>query len=371
MSRRLKLIMTCMGLTIFLSISPINAQILQDTIALKLVREDIDFIYNLQFNNAREVYSKIIKLYPEHPIVFLLKGIMTYWENYPMLRTTPSHVTFEEDMRQCVRLSLTNSNPEYKAEYLLANLCASGMLLMYYDDNDLIMEVIPLAKSTYTHLRQAFDLTRVCSDLYYFTGLYDYYREGYPKVFPIYKSLLLPFPSGDMPKGLKELKTAATNSVVLRPQSYSLLSSIYMNFENDYPESLSYWQILHEQYPENIYYFMNYTKTLLLMKQYDEAEKLIVSSSETKENKFFQAQLLILKGILQEKKYHENSLAQQYYNKGISDISIFGKYGNEFAAYSFFGLSRIGESNGEKQASKIYRKEALRLASFKKINFDK
>jgi hypothetical protein len=245
------------------------------------------------------------------------------------------------------------------------------MLLMFYDDNDLIMEIIPLTKSTYTHLRHAFDLTSDCTDLYYFTGLYNYYREGYPNVFPIYKSLLLPFPSGDMAKGINELKTASVNAVVLRAQSYSLLSSIYLNFENNYTQSLYYWQTLHDQYPENVYYLTNYIKNLLLMKKYDEAERLIFGSSETEWNKYFQAQLRILNGILQEKKYHENILAQQYYNQGISDISLFGKYGNEFAAYAYFGLSRISDPNNEKHVNNIYRKQAMKLATFKKINFEK
>jgi hypothetical protein len=69
-----------------------------------------------------------------------------------MLRTTPSLVSFEEDLRQCIRLSETNDNPDYEAEYLLANLCARGMLLMFYDDNALISEVIPLTISTYKNL---------------------------------------------------------------------------------------------------------------------------------------------------------------------------------------------------------------------------
>lgn len=360
-----------MGLSMFLSLAPGNAQILQDKKTLSLVKADINYIYNLQFDSAREVYSKIITLYPDHPIVSLLKGILTYWESYPMLRTTPSHVAFEEDMRQCIRLSETHSNPGLEAENLLADLCASGMLMMYYDDNDLIMEVIPLAKSTFIHLRRAYNFTTVCQDLSYFTGLYDYYREGYPKVFPIYKSLLLPFPAGDMAKGINELKTASINSVVLGAESCSLLSSVYLNFENKYPESLYYCKTLYDQYPENVFYLTNYIKNLLLMKQYDEAERLILAPYAAEGNRFFQSQLMILKGILQEKKYHDNKTAQQYYDQGIKEISIFGKYGKEFSAYAYFGLSRIGESNDEKHVNNTYRREALNLATFKKIDFDK
>jgi hypothetical protein len=365
-----KNILRCIGLSLSLGLASVNAQILHDTTALGLVRKDVDYIYNLQFNSAREVYEKIIRLYPEHPIVFLLRGIMTYWENYPMLHTSISRASFEEDMLQCIKLSEANKNPAYEAEYLLANLCARGMLLMFYDDNGLIMEVIPLTTSSYKHLKRAFDLNSVCSDLYYFTGAYNYYREAYPRIYPVYKPFLLLFRSGNTELGIEELHKACINSVVLRGESYSLLSLIYLNFENNYPQSLYYYRILHEQYPENEYYINLYIKDLLFMKQYNEAEKMIYASQESGRNNYFQAQHMILKGILQEKKYHDNKLAQQYYKTGITVISSFGEYGSEFAAYAYFGLSRISEANGEAQSKKIYRKEAMKLADFEKINFD-
>ena len=251
MHGRFKIIMIWIGLSLFLSSVPVDAQLLRDTTVLKLVKEDIDYIYNLQFNNAREVYTKVIQSYPGHPIVYLLRGIMTYWENYPMLHTAPSHVSFEEDMRQCIRLSEMNDNPDYEAEYLLADLCARGMLLTFYDDNDLIMEVIPLTTSTYKHLKRAFHFASVCTDLYYFTGVYKYYREAYPKIYPVYKPLALLFPHGDMETGLKELQTAAVNSVVLRAESCFLLTSIYLDYENELSQSLYFCKTLHEMYPGN------------------------------------------------------------------------------------------------------------------------
>jgi hypothetical protein len=296
---------------------------------------------------------------------------MTYWENYPMLHTDPSHESFEEDMRQCINLSEKNDNPDYEAEYLLADLCARGFLVMYYEENALISEVIPLTIGTYKHLMRAFDFTAVCTDLYYFTGLYNYYREAYPRAFPVYKPLVIPFPRGDMEIGLMELQTAAESSLMLRAESCVVLTWIFLNFEKNYTESLFYSGALYEQYPANTFYLATYMRNLLLMKKYDEAEKLILASPDEAKNKYFQAQLIILKGILQEKKYTDNKLAQQYYNKGINDISIFDEYGKEYAAYAYFGLSRISEANGEKQTSRTYRKQAMKLADFKEINFDK
>jgi hypothetical protein len=368
---RFKLILKWLGLLLFLSSSPVNAQLLEDTTALNLVKKDIDYIYNLQFNNAREVYVKITGLYSGHPIVYLLRGVMTYWENYPMLHTSSSHVSFEEDMHECIRLSEMDNKSGSEAEYLLADLCARGMLLTFYADNDLIMEVTPLTINTYKHLRRAFDFTSSCADLYYFTGVYKYYREAYPKIYPLYKSLAFLFPHGDMVTGLKELQKAAISSIVLGAESSYLLSWIYLGLENNLPESLYYCSSLHEKYPENELYLDIYIRNLLLMKKYDEAEKLISGSSVDEGNKYFQSQLIILKGILQEKRYHNNKLAKEYYNKGIRDLSLFGDYGNEYAAYAYFGLSRVSDDDGEKHTRKIYRKEALKLAEFKKITFDR
>jgi hypothetical protein len=372
MCRRSYFIFICLWLSLMLGSVEVDGQLLQDTVGLKLVKEDVDLIYNGKFDKARDIYGQIIGSYPGHPIVFLLRGIMTYWENYPMLHTSHLHQSFEADMHQCIKLSEANKNKDYEAEYLLADLCARGMLLMFYADNDLIMEVTPLTISTYKYLMRAFDYTAECADLYYFTGVYKYYREAYPKIYPVYKSLAFLFPHGDMVAGLQEIQKAAYNSIVMGAESFYLLIWIYLGFENMPMESLLASKTLNEKYPDNLLYLNSYLRNLMLMKKYDDAENLISASKENGGNLFFQAQLKILKGILQEKKYHDYVLAQQYYNEGISEISLYGAYGNEYAAYAYFGLSRIVEDEeGEKHARKTFRKEAMKLAEFKKITFDK
>jgi len=99
MLRNLVAIMTFTGMLSVIHPAQSDAQILQDSSTLNLVRENVGCIYNLQFDRAREIYSVIVRRYPSHPIVHLLKGMTTYWENYPLLQSSPSHVSFEEDMR--------------------------------------------------------------------------------------------------------------------------------------------------------------------------------------------------------------------------------------------------------------------------------
>jgi hypothetical protein len=371
LSRLFKILVCLTGLSVYTCSFSVEAQLLRDSTILNLVKKDIDCIYNLQFTKARDLYTKIISAYPEHPVGYLIRGMITYWENYPLLNSSPSKASFEEDLRQCIKAAEKDISTDNEAEFLLANLCARGFLLMYYSDNNIVMEVIPLASSSYKYMRQSFDFTSVCTDLYYFTGVYNYYIEAYPKAYPVYKPLTLMFPSGDMKEGLNQLKKAASESVVLRAESAFILTYIYENFENNFIQAHTYSLALHEHYPENLRFLASYIKNLLLQKRYDEADKIIESPATKKTNTYFRAQLQIFKGILAEKKYLDDNAAEQYYNQGIREISPFGEYGSEYAAYGYFGLSRISEAEGEKNASQLYRKEAIRLADFKKINFDR
>jgi len=369
-NKRFKILIRFIALLYCLGTSTINAQVLEDTASLNLIKRGVDYISNFEFEKADKVAGMISQAYTGHPIEYLFRGMITYWKNYPLIPTSTAHVSFENDLISCINLSEKEHNPAYDAEYLLIDLCARGILLEYYANNGLNMEVIPLAKETYQNIRRAFDFTKVYSDFYFFTGLYNYYREAYPEAHGLYKTLAFLFPKGNKEKGFKELQISANNSIFLKAESSSLLSWINISFENNYQEAFNYSKSLQELYPSNLSYLGEYIKNQLLVKKYDQAESLIISSGNDNSNHYYQAQLSIFNGILQEKKYHDNKKAEEYYNKGIRDISIFGEYGNEFCAYAYFGLSRIGADKSDKHNRRAYRKKANDLAAYKKVNFD-
>ncbi len=359
------------GIVFLIGSLALHGQILRDSSTLVIIRQDIDLLYNFKFNDARNLSDEFIRHYPDHPIVNLISGLTTYWENYPLLQKSDFQESFENDMRKCIELSENKRDSANEAEYLLASLCARGMLLTFYSDNDMIADVIPLAISTYKPLRSSFEYTSSCTDLLFFTGLYNYYREAYPKEYPVYKSLALLFPEGNTETGIKQLKTSASGSVVLSPESYYLLSWIYLNFENNYSESLHFSRTLHEKYPDNDLYKATFIKNLLLIGKYDEAESLFSESSGSDNGSYLSAQLSVFKAILQEKKYKNPALAEELYNIGIHNLSDFGSYANEYIAYGYYGLSRISKSRGENHTAKIYRNQAEKHAEFKKISFDR
>jgi hypothetical protein len=367
---RFKMSAIFLGLILCTGTSSLEGQLLKDSTSVKLIKKGIDYVYNFQFNNARKVGQEISKLYPGHPVIYLFNGMIAYWENYPLITTSAARESFEEDMNKCIELCDKNKNPSIEAEILLVNLCARGLLLLFYTDNDMSIEVFPIAMTTYQCIRRSFNYTINYSDFYFFTGVYNYYREAYPEAHPIYRTLAFLFPTGSKTKGLEELQIVADNSIMLKAEAYTFLTEIFLSFENNSQKATFYSKSLHRIYPDNPEYLGSYIKNLLLIKQYDEAEKEILSSDSYLKNHFFQAQVTVFNGIVQEKKYHDIQKAQQFYMKGIKDMSTYRSYGEEYAAYAYFGLSRISRMNGDKDNEKTYRKLALKLADFKNIDFD-
>jgi len=344
-----------------------NAQVLKDTATFRLMREGIDYIYNMQFDEATAIYNKIVEIYPQHPIVYVYKGLITYWEHYPITPYSPEKASFESDMLHAIELIEEKTDHKSDPEYLLSSIGARGLLLLFYADNDLTRDVISMASGTYQYVKEAFNHTGSYADFYFVTGLYNYYREAYPEAHPVYKPLAMLFPKGDKVKGLKEMQYAAKNAIVLKAESYAFLSGIYISFENDFQQAYQFSRALHELYPGNVQYMATYLKNLLLVKRYAEAESLIRSSQEGYNNHYFHAQLSILNGIVQEKKHHNLRQAEYFYEKGIREIEPYGTFGSEFAAYAYYGLSRL---TSDKHQKKTYRKKAIDLSDFENVNFD-
>ncbi len=358
-----------MLLSIYLPVA-LNAQILSDTASQNLVRKSIGYIYNLKFSEYSQSFEKLKNIYPRHPVIYLLEGMKIYWEHYPLINPTPDSYTFEKKMKDCIDLCESDGSKSDDPELLLANLSARGFLLLFYLDNNMTMSVIPLATSTYRYIRRSYDFTSVYPDFLFFTGLYDYTRVVYPETYPVYKPVAMLFPKGNKQEGLKELKKAAESSIFLRAESALFLSGLNLTFEKNFSEALEYSRYLHELYPENAEFLGFHIRNLLLTKRYDEAEALLNLSPGFTNNPFYQAQATIFTGILKEKKYHDDKDAERLYIKGISDLTPFSCYGNEFAAYAYFGLSRISGRKSDPGLRKSYRRQAEELADAKDINFD-
>ena len=169
----------------------LNAQILSDTAAIKLLKEGVDDIYGFRFSEARLIGRELSRAYPGHPVLFLYEGMLTYWSNHPLTPSSKASEVFEKDMTECIRIAERDQNLDNYAEYLLANLGARGMLLLYYADNNLQSKINPMVISTYRYVRESFNYSAVFPDFNFSPGSTIITVKHIPKHIP--STRCLPF----------------------------------------------------------------------------------------------------------------------------------------------------------------------------------
>jgi hypothetical protein len=241
---------------------------------------------------------------------------------------------------------------------------------LYYADNGLSGKVISLAPKTYQWVIKSFDFTRSFKDFYFITGLYNYYREAYATAHPIYKPALIFFPHGNKRLGLSQLKIAADSAIFLAAESMTFLAGIYQDFEKDAAKAIQYSKKLKDTFPRNYEFRIQYIRDLLVIKKFGEAESLLNSMPYESLNRFYQSQIDVFKGVIQEQKYSSPREAEQLYWTGINKAEAFGPIGAECTSYGYFGLSRINLAAGNSKYAKQYRKKAKELSSYDHVNFD-
>lgn len=348
-----------------------GGQVLQDTQTIDMIRNGVRCIYNYEFEQASVVSVYLEKKYPNHTVTYLFRGMTMYWQYFPILPGTPEAEQYETCLGKGMEVAEQNlKDNEIVAENLLSALGSIGLLLLYYSDNGMSGKVFSMATKAYQWVMRSFDFTHSYKDFYFFTGLYNYYREAYANAHPIYKPLLVFFPHGSTNIGLRQLKSAADSSIFMKAEAVNFLSGIYMSFENNPARALLYSRKLRDAYPQNPQFKAGYIRDLLVIGKYGEAESLLKSMANSSLNSFHQAQADVFRGIIMEKRYQNLKTAESFYLSGIDKIAPYGTIGNEFSAYGHYGLSRIYQSAGNMKLSRQYRKEARDLSAFDHINFD-
>jgi hypothetical protein len=346
-------------------------QILKDQEAFDQVKKGVVSIYNFQFEDASEISLYIDKKCGECALSYLFKGIEIYWKNFPLTPGSKNAEIFEKYLEKGISLSEAKLKiNESDAESLLSGLGSAGLLLLYYADNGLSGKVISLAPKTYQWVMKSFNFTKTYKDFYFITGLYNYYREAYANAHPIYKPALIFFPHGNRKMGLAQLKIAADSSVFLAAESMTFLAGIYQDFERDPAKAIMYSKKLKESFPRNHQYELAYIRDLLVIKKFGEAESLLNGLPYESLNLYYQSQIDVFKGVIQEQKYKSLKAAEQLYWSGINKAETYGSIGAEFASYGYFGLSRINIAFGNSKYAKQYHKKAKELSTFDHVNFD-
>ncbi len=358
--------------TLLLSICSIQVSfgqefLLKDKEMMKTAEIAVNHMYNFDFTNAQIYYNKLYSKYPNHPVVPFTKAMMVYWKNSPINVGSAEYKDYSDLLTKAIDLCDKRfSNDENDLEASFFGLAARGLLMMDYSTDGQYSKVIGLGKDAYRLLKIGNENVGTFNEFKFTAGIYNYYREKYPEMYPVYKPFMYFFMSGDMKLGLEQLHQASVENVFTKKESAYFLNHIYLWYEKRPISAINIGYQLIKESPNNLFYRTLYIESLFQGDKLELAEKHIdiLKDYDLSRNPYYPFALNVFQGMLAEKKDKNSTLAKKFYEKAILDSDKVGKVSTNLTPYAYLGLSRIYEASGDSSTAKDFEKKAKKAAYY-------
>lgn len=336
-----------------------------DAAALREVEEITNLIYNNQHSQVQRELLLLKATVPhDHPVFPMLQALNLYWKDAPMHSGAPHFKEFKGYLQETVKKSqlyLQRGQDQTLVNFLA--LSAHSLLTRFHADKGDYMAAVGEAKNAYSFMKKGFDLKEEYSEFYFPVGLYNYYREKYPELHPVYRPFMFFFRSGDIPEGLQQLEYSVRNNIFTKPEAGVFLVHIYLYYENKPAAALRNMGQLQKEYPENRFFKAQLAEVLLANRQYSRALPYI-EFLLTQTAPYYKMAGELFMGIYQEKKAANPELAREYFLQALNTSETLGYMADVYRSMAFAGLGRHYHQQEEKAKAREAYEKALALANY-------
>ncbi|HVS03901.1 MAG TPA: tetratricopeptide repeat protein [Thermoanaerobaculia bacterium] len=231
---------------------PPSASLLQDPVFTTQLRIGLDHLYDVETREAREVFERLGRLYPGHPVLPLLEAQLLWWH----ILLDPQDHSRDERLQARLERAIAGSDRRLERDprdldgrYVRATAMAlRGRLRSLRGD---WIAAAWDAKRSLDLVRQLAREQPGNEDVGFALGIYDYFADVAPERYPVLKALKPFFPSGDRQRGLAALERASRHGQLARTEAAYFLLQIHYHFEEDPRRSLEQARWLRQQHPKN------------------------------------------------------------------------------------------------------------------------
>lgn len=217
------------------------------------VRKGIEYVYNLEFEQAESIFRELIQARPKHPAGHFFLAMVTWWRILIDIEDEQYDEQFYNALDGvvdlCDELLEENENDVTALFFKGGAIGFKGRLKAHrgswFDAANAGRKALPI-------VREASTLDPNNYDILLGTGIYNYYAEVIPNEYPFVKPLLLFVPPGDKVKGIQQITAAAEKGKYANIESTYFLMQIYYQYEKDYPKALALAEQLHKRFPNNM-----------------------------------------------------------------------------------------------------------------------
>jgi hypothetical protein len=359
------LICTCL-LLFFISLRGMGQHLFQDPSSMSTLNRAIQYLYNDEFDRSVASFDTIRARYAGSVTVHLFDCLMLYWKNFPVV----THPEEYEKYRSGLLSALDQSDNELSKnkkdpESIFYNLLLNIMLARQRAEEDKRLKAAGHVNRAYGQITKGFKLQGQCSEFYFSTGLYMYYREFYPEQHPLYKPFLFMFgfPSGDKAKGLAYLDSAVEKAIFTRAEALMFASYIHLRYENDVKKGLYYAEMLNRLYHNNLFFKTLYIENLIQSGSYEKALAHLDTLSRSR-IAFYRLPVALFHGMLSERYYDNSAEAEYWYKKAIGSTPEPNSATGNYVGLASYGLANIYRKEGNTKLAGTYYRKACKLCTY-------
>jgi tetratricopeptide (TPR) repeat protein len=231
---------------------PVSAQWVTDSVYDYHVQKGIDYTYNLDFEDANQEFSELVKLKPDHPAGYFFLAMIDWWKILLDLDDDSHDDEFFDKLDKVIDMCdkrLDKNENDITALFFKGG--AIGFRGRLHANRNHWLRAANDGRQAIGIVQKAYELQPDNADILLGIGIYNYYAEVAPDKYPFLKPLMWFLPKGDKAKGIEQLRVASQHAKYARVEAKYFLTQLYFYFEKDYPAALQLATELSTRYPNN------------------------------------------------------------------------------------------------------------------------
>ncbi|UJP67149.1 tetratricopeptide repeat protein [Mongoliitalea daihaiensis] len=238
------------------------------------ITENVNALYNYDFEKAERGFAVMQFQYPEHPLPYFLQGLATWWKIAPDIENKRLDNRFLKQMDVVIDKAkgLLDNDPENKeAAFFLAG--AYGFQGRLLSERKSWTKATFAGKNALKYLNLSKGDDELNPELLLGDALFNYFSVWIPENYPILKPVVALFPKGNKELGLKQLEDVAQNAFYARVEAQYFLFRLYASEEKQPYKALAITDYLHQKFPNNPYFHRSYARHLYTVGRITEAKE--------------------------------------------------------------------------------------------------
>jgi tetratricopeptide (TPR) repeat protein len=215
----------------------------------------LDFLYNMQFDQAEAIFGALAARYPDHPVGPFLGALVPWWQILMDLSDESHDAAFMSAMDDVVARSdrmLRRNRRNVDARFFKG--AALGFRGRHLANRRRWLPAARDGLRAMDYVIGVADDNPRNADFAFGRGIYDYYASATPERFPWSRPFVAMFPTGSKSRGLATLHRTFREGTYLQAEAAYFLLQIYYLFEPDAVKSRQFITWLRERYPDNAFF---------------------------------------------------------------------------------------------------------------------